>query len=262
MPAAAAGLVFGATPSPSTTRSAGTEPPSVTTAPGSNPVTWVPSPHVDAVTAHGVAHHAAHVGVERAHHLGTGVDDGDRRRPTDERLGHLEADVAATDDDDVAALAARRSRGARRRRRASARRRPGRCRCPGASGGGRLRPGRWQQVVEADPDRSIVLAVAHLDLAPVDVDRRRLVPKAHVDPVALAQLLGASGDQVGDPCDLTRRRGTGCRRPIARVVALLEGDDVEIGPQPPGLGGRGHAPGIATDHHEPLSSETYYCIYY
>ena len=62
-----------------------------------------PAPDVDPVRAHGVGDALAEVGVDDAERLWRSLDDRRRAPPLDVGLGHLQADVAATDDDDPAA---------------------------------------------------------------------------------------------------------------------------------------------------------------
>jgi hypothetical protein len=54
--------------------------------------------YVDAHAAHRVGHLGAELRVERAHRLHGHVDERGAQPPADARLGHLHADVAATDD--------------------------------------------------------------------------------------------------------------------------------------------------------------------
>ncbi len=54
---------------------------------------------VDAALAEGVVHGRGHLGVERGHHLGQGLDERDLQALVDEVLGDLDADEAAADDD-------------------------------------------------------------------------------------------------------------------------------------------------------------------
>ena len=65
-----------------------------------------PDDHADADALGGVLHVRGHVGVESAHDLRRGLDEGRRDVALHERLGHLEADVAAADHDDVVVVAA------------------------------------------------------------------------------------------------------------------------------------------------------------
>ena len=138
----AASATFGCTPSPSTTTSAGSVPSPVTTArtrPSSslsNASTALAEVQVDAEAADRVGDERAHVGIERAHRLRCASTTSTVEPAAQQRLGHLEPDVATAHHDRT-----------RRRRRSSTTRRAARCRrrasgsrstparrCPGASG--------------------------------------------------------------------------------------------------------------------------------
>ena len=213
-PASAASWLLGATPVPSTTRSAvRVSPLARWTAPGSKAVDRGPAPDLDAVTDHGRAHQRRHVRVEGAHDLRGLVDDGDRRPEADVGLGHLEADVAAPHHDDVSgqapavpveqALGVGQGLHAEHGLAVDARH----VRSVGAG------PGGDDQLVVGEAHRAAVLVVPDLDLAGVGVDGHRLVAEAHVDAVVVPELLRRPGDQFLDPLRRRRRRGRGCRRP-------------------------------------------------
>ena len=55
------------------------------------------------------------------------------------------------------------------------------------------------ELVEADREGALVLVVAHLDLAGVEIDGGDLVPQADVDPLVVAELLRRAGDEGVDP---------------------------------------------------------------
>ena len=157
----------------------------------------------------------AHVGVEGAPSpRSLPLDHGDLGAPAEERLGHLQADVAAADDDDVGAAGARRpGRAGARRRRGSARRARGHRRCPGRSGRTGRAPVAEHELVEAEPEG----AARGRGRAPRPCRRRgrwpmASWPDAHVDALLVAELLGRAGHQVVEARRRRRRPGTGCRR--------------------------------------------------
>ena len=130
-----------------------------------------------------VLHVGGHVGVERAHDLRRGLDQRRGDVALDERLGHLEADVAAADDDDVLVVAAARQRRAEAlggvdgadglaRLGAGDRRRDG------------LGPGGVDELVEGLGALVAGLAVEDREAARVEVDRRDLGAHVEVSPFA------------------------------------------------------------------------------
>ena len=123
---------------------------------------------------------------------------------------------------------------------------------PGRSGRIGPRPGAEEQVVEADAEGAVVAQVVHLDLTAVEVDPQHLVADAHVDAVRVAELARRAGDQGVDVVDVARHQVGDAAGAVARGLTSLEGDDLEVGALPPGIGGGRHAPGVATDHHESL----------
>ena len=136
------------------------------------------------------------------------------RAPPHERLGHLQADVAAADDHD--------RRGTRdvRARSSSALASSSVCTprtwstsMPGQVGAGGAGAGGDVELVEAEVEGALVLVVAHLHRPPVRVDADHLVVEAHVDAVLLAELLRACGPPGRRATPPRRRPGTGSRRP-------------------------------------------------
>ncbi len=134
-----------------------------------------------------------------------------------ERLGHLEADVAATDHDHVAALGAtgdlEQVGGV-----VEGLHPPhpvvvdaGQVRADGAGAGGE------EHLVEAEHQGAGPVVVAHLDLPGIQVDADRLVAGAHVDELALPELLRRPGDQVVDLIDLTSHQVGDAAGGVARV---------------------------------------------
>ena len=102
-PASAASSPLGVTPRPRTTRSA-----SIEVSAEVDPARFEPGdvdaePHVDAEPLHRRQEARRHVGVERVHDLVAAFDEGDGRAAPDERLGHLQSDVAAADHHDLVA---------------------------------------------------------------------------------------------------------------------------------------------------------------
>ena len=96
-PASPASSLLGVTPRPSTTRSAPSTPPSASsTLPGSNPATGVLEPDVDRRgRAAGRASRSAMSASSVPMSWSDALDERDLGAPADERLGHLQADVAA-----------------------------------------------------------------------------------------------------------------------------------------------------------------------
>ena len=180
------------------------------------------------------------------------VDERDVGSPHDERLGHLEPDVAAADDDHPLAAALL---GEGEQLRAVLER----LHAPDliAVGARQIGPGgpcagADEQVVEADAEGAVVAAVVHLDLTAIEVDPHDLVTDPHVDAVVVAQLIGRAGDERVDVDHVARHEVGDAAGAVAGALAPLEGHDLEVGPQAAGVGGCRHPPGVATDHHESL----------
>ena len=129
-PASRARAVAGRTPVAMTTWSAASSSPSTRTACSETSCSSAPRRTSDADALGRVLHVGGHVLVEGGHDLAGALDERHAQAALHERLGHLEADVAAADDDRAARRRAAARRGSARRRRrcapARSRRRPGR----------------------------------------------------------------------------------------------------------------------------------------
>ena len=214
-PPPSASSALGRTPRPSTTRSAGRRSPAgddravLDRLERSSP-RRTSTPRPPSASASGAAMSASSVGISWSDRS-TSVTSS---APLDERLGHLQADVAPADHHDPAAPRRRGRRArARRRRRASARRGRSAGRCPG----GRAAAGRAPVAMcsVSNPTAHAAAGVRGPTPRPagVEVERPDLVPEAHVDAVLVAERLRAAGHQVVDVADRAHRRGRGCRRP-------------------------------------------------
>ena len=267
IPASRASATLGRTPSPSTTRSAGSCRPDAVWTARARPsasvaisVTASPSTQLDAEPAHGVGDERADVGVEHADRGGRAVDDRHRQPAHLAGLGHLQADVAAADDHHPAHVV-----GERRPQRR-----------PVVEGlhavdAGRVdarhrRPrGHAARGVDEVVERLGVLACrprgrGRARVRRVQVDPDHLGAGAHVDVVAPVRLrrprdeLLLALDGAADPVrDAARRVGGG--------APPLERDDLQlVGPPPLArLARRAHARRVAADDHQPVHGTNLRC---
>ncbi len=201
----------------------------------------------------------AHLGVEGRHHLGGVGDDRHRHLPADERLGHLEPDVAGADDHDppdarrgpagrVIQVAQQVGGVVERLHPAHERQVDPRKRWPQRAG-----PGAEVEEVEPQLERASLLVVADLDLAAVEVDRHGLAPHPHIDAEAVPQLLGLADDEVLERLHLATDQVRDAARRVRGPPPPLECHHVEAGILPAG-GGRGRHPArVAPDHHQPTA---------
>ena len=205
--------------------------------------------HVDADALGRVLHVGGHVLVERGHDLAGALDERHPQAALHERLGHLEADVAAADRRRALLAAALQRRaealggvdGARRLGRVGARD------VGGATASAPVASTSWSKPSR----RSSPLVVAHGELAAVEVDRGDLGARVHRDPVR-AVLVGRARDEpvgvVEQPADVERDPARG----VGRVRAALERDDVEVGVAAAGRARRAHPRRVASHDREPL----------
>ena len=122
----------------------------------------------------------------------------------EERLGHLQADVAATDDDDVATPTGRNAvqQACAVLERLHA---PHPVRVDaGDRRADRMCPGGDVQQVEPDLDRALVGQIAHVESPAIEIDGHDLVQCPDIDAVLVAELLRGAHDEVVDVAD--RRR--------------------------------------------------------
>jgi hypothetical protein len=194
-------------------------------------------------------HARAEFGVEGAHRLRPGVDDGDRQPAPDQRLGHLDADVTGANHHRAPRPAVELGldrRGvlevlhAQHARRVHA----------GQVRAHRARPGGDHQVVETDPPGGPAVQIPHRDLAPVPVDALDKMTHSQIDAVG-AVLVGAAGDQLGP---ISHVAGDPVRDAAGGVGAertAVEGDHLHVLPAHPlDGGGRAHAGPVRPDHHD------------
>ena len=223
--------------------------------PGSKPATSRVEAHVDAQAAHGAEQALGHVGVEGAHQLVGALDQGDLGAPADERLGHLQADVAAADHDHATGT------GTCGRGRASA--------LASSSvwtpldvvevdarevGAGRAGAGGDVQLVELERDGALPGVVAHLDACGRPGRCRATSCRSRTSMRCCSRnSSGDAGDQVVERRHVAADEVRDAAGGVARPRALLEGDDLQVGLPAAGLHGGRHAAGVATDDHQPLS---------
>ena len=194
-PASPASSALGSTPRPSTTRSAASTPALVCTRPGSKPSTATPvrasTPKRRRASSTSSAMSGSRVDITWL----LASTRTTRRPPLDERLGHLEPDVAATDDDHVAGTSTRRSSSSRAApsSRVCTPRTNGRS-MPGRSGPSGPGAGGDQQLVEAERRTTGRGRGRRPRPAGVDVDRHDLVLHADVDAL-VPELLRRPHDQ-------------------------------------------------------------------
>jgi formamidopyrimidine-DNA glycosylase len=206
--------------------------------------------HADALGLGAVLHVLGHVGVQRDRHdLVGAVDHRDLEAAADERLGHLQADVARADHDRALAAAQQVL-----------------VEALGGVDGPRRLDDLHARDLRADGDRArgddeLVERLGALGAggvvvdgqrARVEVDRHDLLADAHVD-AALAVLLRPAHDQ---PLAVGEVLGDEVRDParrVGRVRAALEGDDLERRVAPQRLRRRAHPCRVATDDRESLS---------
>ena len=197
--------------------------------------------HVDADALGRVLHVGGHVLVERRHHLAGALDQRHPQAALHERLGHLEADVAAADDD--RALAAR--PGPRAKRSAASIVRAG-----SAALGARdrrrdgLGAGGEHELVEALA-ALVAELVAHGELAAVEVDGRR--PRCAVWTSIPCSRCSSGERRSGRRSRRRgRRRRTGSHMQRRRLGAALERHHVEVGRPAAGRARGAHPRRIAT----------------
>ncbi len=104
------------------------------------------------------------------------------------------------------------------------------------------------QLIEAEVDGAVASVVVHLDLAGLEVDRSHLVLHADVDALLVAELLGRASHQVVEVRHVTADEVRNPACGVARPVALLERNDVEVGVAAPRLRSRRHAACVPADH--------------
>jgi hypothetical protein len=206
---------------------------------------------VDAEQLEGLDQPFGHVGVERAHELVAALDQGDALPAADERLGHLEADVAAADDDDL--LTVERAGEVEQLTcvveglHAS----DGVTIDAGEVGPRRSRAGGEQELVELHAIAAAALVVAHLDGTGGQVEVDHLVVQPHVDAL-LPVLLGRAGDEVFQRGHLAPDEVRDPAGRVARPPTPLEGHDLQVGLQAASLHSSRHPGGVTTDDHQPL----------
>jgi hypothetical protein len=207
--------------------------------------------YVDAQLLHHLVHLPAHVRVEGRHRLRRPGQHGDGQATVDHRLGHLDADVPTADH----------HRPARRARQLVEQPLTVVQRLhavdafgvvPRHVGPARPGPGGEHQVVEPQPVRRSALVVAHLDLAPVQVESRGLGAHTQVDavrPVLLRRTTHQPVDRVDVAADPVRDAARGVRR----VVAALQRHHLEVALQPLRLRRRRHPGRVPAHHDDPLA---------
>src|SRR4029453_16468620 len=147
----------------------------------------------------GLGDELAHVGVEPAHDLGGGLDQGGADAPGDQGFGRLQADVTAADDHRPLRA------GVDRPAELDAVLEHGQAVHPGRVDAGdgrsqRLGPGGHHQHVPCLLDHAAAVEVADPDPPGLKVDGVDLVAGADLD-VLFGELLGGAGDQVAPVLD-------------------------------------------------------------
>ncbi len=193
-------------------------------------------------------HARGHVGVEREHDLRRAVDHRDVHPARDERLGHLEADVAGADDDRARAAALE-----RRAQPLAGVDRPRRLDRLGAGDrrGLRLGAGRDDELVER-LDR--LAAVARC--GPSACARARSIAMTS-QPVrtSMPRLRCSCGVAADEPLRVLDEPADVVRDPARRVRGVrpaLERDDLEVGVAAARDARGAHPGGVAADDREPL----------
>ncbi len=108
------------------------------------------------------------------------------------------------------------------------------------------------QHVEAEFEGAAVGPVVDFDGPGVEVDAHGLVLGAHVDAVAVPELLGCAGHELVDGEDVTADEIGDAARRVTGPPALLHHHDLEVGTAASGLGSRTHGSGVTADHDQTL----------
>ncbi len=195
-------------------------------------------------------HEPAHVWVQGRHRLRRRVQDRHRQPAHDHRLGHLDADVAATDDHGaLRTVRQRRDHRAAVVKRLHAEHAFGVYARDGRARGDRT--GADHELVEANA-LLLGVGIADGDRARIEIEPDRFVVQPHVDP-AIAVLLRRAGNEVLAGIDDAADPVRDAAGRVRDRAAPFERDHLEcVPPHPLGLACRRHAGGIAADHKESL----------
>ena len=206
----------------------------------------------DADAAQCVGDQGAHIGIKGPHRLRSTVHQCHGEAAADEGFGHLQADVAGADHHRALRLllpepALQVHRVGQGLDAVHARR----------VGTGQRRPRR--DCASSDDELVVGLSVilpggpvVHGDSACVHVDRGHLAAHPQVNGLLVAEDRRLAGDEPVRAGHVARDQVRNAARRVGRVLALLEGDDLQVGGGAAlaGLRGRGQAGRVAADDYQ------------